>query len=40
MIRDMVYLDGGDIKWTAHMNDGQTETGLDTGKLFRAMFTF
>jgi hypothetical protein len=31
MIRDMVYLDGGDIKWTAHMNDGQTETGLDTG---------
>ncbi|KAH7167771.1 hypothetical protein DER46DRAFT_297560 [Fusarium sp. MPI-SDFR-AT-0072] len=31
MIRDMVYLDGGDIKWTAHMNDGKIITGLDTG---------
>lgn len=31
MVRDMVYLDGGDIKWTAHMNDGETITGLDTG---------
>ncbi|KAF4450892.1 hypothetical protein F53441_6031 [Fusarium austroafricanum] len=31
MIRDMVYLDGGDIKWTAYMNDGKTITGLDTG---------
>ncbi|KAF4335944.1 hypothetical protein FBEOM_10213 [Fusarium beomiforme] len=31
MIRDMVYLDGGDIKWTAYMNDGKTVTGRDTG---------
>ncbi|KAF5019644.1 hypothetical protein F66182_8348 [Fusarium sp. NRRL 66182] len=31
LIRDMVYLDGGDIKWTAYMNDGKTETGIDNG---------
>jgi hypothetical protein len=36
MIRDMVYLDGGDIKWTATMNDGQAITGLDTGWSFRS----
>ncbi|KAF4970783.1 hypothetical protein FSARC_2253 [Fusarium sarcochroum] len=31
MIRDMVYLDGGDISWTAWMNDGTTNTGADPG---------
>ncbi|CAG7564087.1 unnamed protein product [Fusarium equiseti] len=31
MIRDMVYLDGGDITWHAKLNDGKTVTGLDSG---------
>ena len=38
MIRDMVYLDGGDIGWTAFMNDGTTNTGADPGMLFHIMF--
>jgi len=32
MIRDMVYLDGGDITWHAKLNDGKTVTGLDSGR--------
>ncbi|KPA43990.1 hypothetical protein FLAG1_03115 [Fusarium langsethiae] len=31
MIRDMVYLDGGDISWYAKMNDGKTSTAPSSG---------
>jgi hypothetical protein len=39
MIRDMVYLDGGDISWYARMNDGKTSTAPGSGKPCHHMFT-
>jgi hypothetical protein len=39
MIRDMIYLDGGDISWSAKMDDGTTSTDASPGTPNHCMFT-